>query len=281
MTNRLLGGAVVAVVAAAGTGIVGAQDGPPLPTLEVVSVRANRSNAEAQSMRLQPGGRIVITNSPLRPLILTAYGLLPQQLSGGPAWIDSDRFDVLAQASENLPPSPPGGPPGPAQLLMQRLLAERFKLATHFEKRELQIYALVVARDDGRLGPGMVPAKADCMALMAAYGRGAAPLPPRSECGISGGPGRVSARGASLPMFARSVLAAAANQIVEDRTGLIGGYDFDLEFVAEPLAVGSATGVNGASLFTALEEQLGLKLRAVRAPVDVLIIDRVEQPTEN
>ena len=263
------GGARIPVIAQAQSGL----------TLEVVSVKANRSNAEGQSMRMQPGGRVVITNAPLRPLIQAAYGLLPQQLTGGPAWIDSERFDIVAQASESLPPSPPGGPPGPAQLLMQQLLADRFKLTAHFEKRELRIYALTVAREDGRLGPRMLLAKADCAALLAAYGRGAGPLPPRSECGIVGGPGRVSARGASLQMFARTTLAGAVNEIVEDRTGLAGAYDFDLEFAADPLAVEPAAAT--ASLFTALEEQLGLKLRAVRTPVDVLVIDRVEQPTEN
>jgi len=270
--------AAVAVVAAAGARVPALAQAQPGLTLEVVSVKANRSNAEGQSMRMQPGGRVVITNAPLRPLIQAAYGLLPQQLTGGPAWIDSERFDIVAQASESLPPSPPGGPPGPAQLLMQQLLVDRFKLSVHFEKRELRIYALTVAREDGRLGPRMLLAKTDCAALLAAYGRGAGPLPPRAECGITGGPGRVSARGASLEMFARTTLAGAVNEIVENRTGLAGAYDFDLEFAVD-LAVEPAAAA--ASLFTALEEQLGLKLRAVRAPVDVLVIDRVEQPTEN
>jgi len=269
---------LIAAMAAAGARIPVVAQAQPGLRLEVVSVKANRSNAEGQSMRMQPGGRVVITNSPLRPLIQTAYGLLPQQLTGGPAWIDSERFDIVAQASASLPPSPPGGPPGPAQLLMQQLLADRFKLTTHLERRELQIYVLTVARDDGRLGPRMLLAKADCAALLAVYGRGAGPLPPRSECGISGGPGRVSARGASLQMFARTTLAGAVNQIVEDRTGLTGAYDLDLEFAADPLAAEPAA---SASLFTALEEQLGLKLRSVRGSVEVLVIDRVEHPTEN
>ena len=253
-----------------------------MPAFEVVSVRANRSTAEGQSMRLQPGGRAVITNMPLRPLILTAYGLFPQQLAGGPAWIDSERFDVVAQASGNLPPSPPSGPPGPAQLMLQRLLAERFGLRVHIETRELEIYALVTVRDKGRLGPRMTPAKVDCAALMmAAYGRGETWLPPRSECDLSGGPGRVRARGASLQMFARTMLATAADRIVEDRTGLTGSFDFDLEYAVEPGAALENRGRDGASLFTAIEEQLGLKLLSVRAAVDVLVIDSAQRPTEN
>jgi uncharacterized protein (TIGR03435 family) len=253
-----------------------------VPAFEVVSVKANRSNAEGQNMRLQPGGRAVITNSPLRPIILLAYALLPQQLLGGPNWIDTDRFDIVAQARENLEGSPPGGPPGKAQLMLQRLLAERFGLVVHTETREQPIYALTVVRDDGRLGPRMAPAKADCMALMAAYGRGEAPMPARSECGISGGPPRLSARGVTMPMFARSVLAGLTDRLVEDRTGLTANFDLDLEFVPGSGGAPSTSTAGGdtASLFTALEEQLGLKLRAVREPVDVVVIDRVEQPTE-
>jgi len=261
------------------TGAAVAQE--KVPSFEVVSVKINRSGLESQSMRLLPGGRAVITNTPLRPLVLTAYGLLPQQLTGGPGWIDSERFDIVAQSTENLLPSPPGGPPGSAQLALQRLLAERFGLTVHSEKRELEIYALVIARDDRRLGPRLTAAKADCEALMAAYGRGEAPLPSRSECGLSGGAGRVSARGANLQMFARMMLAAAAERIVEDRTGLAGGFDFDLEFAVEPGAAPDARGRDGASLFTALEEQLGLKLQRTRAAVDVLVIDSVQRPTEN
>jgi uncharacterized protein (TIGR03435 family) len=253
-----------------------------LPAFEVVSVKENRSNAAGHRMQYRPDGRVMVTNAPLRVLVETAYGLLPQHLTGGPGWLDSARFDIVAKAGQNLPPSAPGGPPGPAQLMLQRLLAERFKLVVRGERRELQIYALTVARDDGRLGPAISAAKADCAALMAAYGRGAAPPPPQSECGITGAPGRVSGRGAIMAMFARGVLAAAVEHIVEDRTGLIGGFDFDLEFsVDSGVAAGTTLGPASASIFTALEEQLGLKLRPVRAPVDVLVIDRVERPTED
>jgi uncharacterized protein (TIGR03435 family) len=253
-----------------------------VPKFEVVSVKVNRSGSDGQSMQLLPGGRAVVTNSLLRPLIETAYALLPQQLVGGPEWLDSDRFDIVAQASENLTGSVPGGPPGRAQLMLQRLLAERFNLSVHTEIRELPIYELILARADGRLGPRMSKAKTDCMPLMAAYGRGEAPLPPRSECGMSGRPGNVSARGARIAMFV-SQLAGRTGRLVEDRTELAGGYDFDLEYVPD---AGGASDVSvsvgdGVSLFTALEEQLGLKLRPVRAPVSVLVIDRVERPTEN
>ena len=112
------------VITAMAVAVSAARAQETVPSFEVVSVRINRSNAEGQSMRLQPGGRAVVTNTPLRPLILTAYELLPQQLAGGPAWIDSERFDIVAQANQNLLPSLPGGPPGSAQLALQRLRPE-------------------------------------------------------------------------------------------------------------------------------------------------------------
>jgi len=253
-----------------------------LPAFDVVSVKANRSNSENQSMRLLPGGRAVVTNTPLRRLILTAYDLFPQQLVGGPGWLDSDRFDIVAQTSENLGPTVPGGPPGRAQLMLQRLLAERFKLAVHTETRELPVYELTLARTDGRLGPRISAANIDCVALMIAAGRGTGPMPPPSQCGGSGGSGRISMHGAIMPMFARD-LSRLTGRVVQDRTSLTGGFDFDLEFAPESGSASetSAPAGNAASLFTALEEQLGLKLRSTRAIVDVVVIDRVEYPTEN
>ncbi|MGH9238369.1 MAG: TIGR03435 family protein [Vicinamibacterales bacterium] len=253
-----------------------------LPAFQVVSVKANRSNADGQSQRMLPGGRAVIVNTPLRRLILMAYELFPQQLVGGPAWLDSDHFDIVAQANENLGPSVPGGRPGRAQQMLQRLLAERFGLAVHPEARELPVYELTVARADGRLGPRISPATVDCLSLMTAYGRGEAPMPPPSQCGASGRTGRVSMRGGIMPMFVRS-LVGMTDRIVLDRTGLTGSFDFDLEFTPDSGAAPETTapGTTGASLFTALEEQLGLKLRPAREPVPVLVIDRVAHPTEN
>jgi len=122
------------------------------PAFAVATIKKNTSGDDARRMRLQPGGRIVVTNQPLRQLITFAYGLQPQQLAGGPSWLDSDRFDITAQAEGNISPTPPGGPPGPAQLMLQRLLTERFGLVVHTEAREMPVYALTVARGDGQLG---------------------------------------------------------------------------------------------------------------------------------
>jgi uncharacterized protein (TIGR03435 family) len=254
-----------------------------LPSFEVVFVKVNRSGVDRQDMRLLPGGRAVATNVPLRRVILTAYGLLTPQLIGGPDWFDSTRFDIVAHANENLTPSAPGGPPGRERLMLRRLLAERFKFSGHDETRELPIYELVMARTDGRLGPRMSPARVDCDALREAYSRGEGSMPPSSDCGGSREPGRVWMRGATMSNFARAILAGWTDRIVEDQTGLRGGYDFDLEFAPESGTTIGAPAADGnlPSLFTALEEQLGLKLRPGRKSVDVLVIDRLELPTEN
>jgi uncharacterized protein (TIGR03435 family) len=252
------------------------------PAFAVATIKKNTTGDAAQSMRLQPGGRIVATNQPLRRLIVFAYGLQPQQLAGGLGWLDADRFDIVAQAEGNLSPTPPGGPPGPAQLMMQRLLSERFGLVVHTEPRETPVYALTLARSDRRLGPGIKAADRDCLALMTTAPGGvpaAAPRLPdgRPACGARGdASGRVMAGGVDMKMLAQN-LSGQVDRLVVDRTGLTGSYDFDLEFA--PDAVTAVT--DRPSLFTALEEQLGLKLQPAREPIDVTVIDRATPPTEN
>jgi uncharacterized protein (TIGR03435 family) len=263
------------------------------PAFAVAAIRKNVSSDSASRMRLQPGGRLLISNRPLRALILFAYGLQPAQLAGGPSWLDSDRFDITAQAEGDVSPTPPGGPPGPVQFMLQRLLAERFGLAVHVESREMPVYVLTVARGDGRLGPRIRPAATDCLAVMTQAPGGVPAQAPRladgrPACGTTrDASGRVIAGGTSMSMLAVSILTGPAGRLVLDRTGLTGFYDFDLEFAAEPTpgagaTLGSAsTPADRPSLFTALEEQLGLKLQPLRAPVDVTVIDRVQPPTEN
>jgi uncharacterized protein (TIGR03435 family) len=293
---RLLAALLTAAVAApvcAQTSAPAAPQTDPRPAFAVATIKYNRSGDAARGMRLQPGGRIVVTNQPLRQLIVFAYSLQPQQLVGGPAWIDSDRFDITAQAEGSISPTPPGGPPGPAQLMMQRLLAERFGLVVRTESRELPVYALTVARPDGRLGARIRPADRDCLALMTQAPGGVpvqAPRLPdgRPACGVTrDGTGKVMAGGTTMSMLAISMLTGPAGRIVVDRTGLTGAYDFDLEFAIEP-APGAAPAPDAATavtdrpgLFTALEEQLGLRLQPTRTPIDVTVIDRVTPPTEN
>jgi bla regulator protein blaR1 len=262
------------------------------PAFDVVSIRENTSGEAGQTSRRLPGGRMVMNNLPLRTLIISAFGLQPQQLAGGPAWIDSARYDITAQASGEFAATEPGTV-GPMNLMMQRMLADRFRLAVHTERRELPIYTLTMARSDRRLGPRIRTAAIDCQAAMnemmkQAQGSGAPPAPPQRPdggpgCGMRMAPGSLTAGGTSMAALAR-LLAVPVGRLVLDRTGLDGGFDFDLEFTADPPAGASpapSQNPDAPSIFTALDEQLGLKLEAVRAPVEVLVIDRVERPSEN
>jgi uncharacterized protein (TIGR03435 family) len=279
--------ATVAVVAPLSASAQSTTPETTRPKFEVASVKKNVSaDPGRSSMRLE-GGRVVITNQPLRPLLLFAYGLQPQQLAAWPPWLDSDRFDIVAQAPGPIRPTPPGGPPGPAQQMMQQLLVDRFRLRVHTESRELAIYALTLARTDRQLGPKMRPAITDCAAIIDALlkNAGAGGAPPampqltdgRPACGItSSGPGRILAGGSILPLLA-TTLSDSVGRIVQDRTGLTGAFDFELEFNPDA----TATATDRPSVFTAVEEQLGLKLQPARAPIDVMVIDRVEPPTEN
>jgi bla regulator protein BlaR1 len=260
---------------------------------EVASVKPNKSGDGRIFFQMQPGGRFTATNVPVRELIRMAYGIQNFQLVGGPDWIGSERFDIVAKAESDPPPSPPGGPPGPMLMMVRALLVERFKLAVHNETKDLPIYALVMARADGRLGPQLRASQVDCAALMAAArGRGGPPPAPprpgeRPPCGMFGGFGRIAAGGVSMAQLAMN-MSQRVNRVVLDRTGLTGLYEFELEFTPDQMPQGPPPpgapplppiDPNGPSIFTALQEQLGLKLDAQRGPVEVLVIDGVEQPT--
>jgi uncharacterized protein (TIGR03435 family) len=255
---------------------------------EVASVKQNKSGDGRVMLSLPPTGRLTATNVPLRLLLQTAFDVQGFQLVGGPSWLASDRFDITAKAPE--------GAVTPEQVrpMLRSLLADRFKLITHRETRDMPIYALVVARVDGKFGPNMKVNPLDCEAVFRA-GRGGAPPPPPQpgepiQCGSMIGPGTMTAGGMLLGELARS-LSQFVGRIVLDKTGLTERYDFQLKYAPEGRGVGPGPGPGGPdpqpvdpnmpSLFTALQEQLGLKLESQRGPVEVVVIDRVEQPTED
>jgi uncharacterized protein (TIGR03435 family) len=265
-------------------------------SFEVASVKPNKSGeAQLAGIMFPPGGRFMARNATLRELILAAYGeaipLHDSQIVGGPVWVNSDRFDIDAKAASEPPPGAVGPPPLMFAML-RTLLRERFKLSAHLQTREMPIYALVMARSDGRLGPQLRQSDVDCDAVRATRARGGPPQPPAAGeaplCGSIAGPGRLTARAATLVALAGWYLSGIANRIVIDRTGLTGVFDWTLEWSPEalpqPLRASGAPPTppgdpNGPSIFTALQEQLGLKLESARGPVDVLVIDSVQQPT--
>jgi uncharacterized protein (TIGR03435 family) len=263
----------------------GAVQSAPRRQFEVASVKVNRSGVVG-GFRGTKGGTYVATNQPLRNLIAQAYGTAAARVAGGPAWIGAastdtrfvggDRFDITARlpegTSEQQVPS-----------MLRALLAERFKLVVHTETREAPIYALVIARGDGRLGPQLQKASIDCETAEAA-GEVVAPSKPGEpvRCAREVG-GTIMGRGQRLDALAL-MLSLFADRPVVDQTGLRGGFDFDVRFpeLDTPLdGPASALTANGGGIFVAVREQLGLRLEPTRGPLEFVVVDSVEHPTEN
>jgi uncharacterized protein (TIGR03435 family) len=157
--------------------------------------------------------------------------------------------------------------------MVQSLLADRFKLVVHKETRELPIYALVFSRPDHSFGPKLHASSTDCQKEMTAAIARSGPPGPNSPllCGGRFVPGHIELNAAAINNFIRTLAPIAGRSIV-DKTGLTGGYDADLTWNDSE---------EGPSLFTAIQEQLGLKLDAQSGAVDVLVIDSAERPTED
>jgi uncharacterized protein (TIGR03435 family) len=249
-----------------------AQSAPKTLTFDVISVRPNRSGEERESMGMNRDG-FTATNIEVHDLLLRAFELgEEQQLLGEPKWTSSDRWDIDARIE-------PDEIAALAKMnfrdrlgMFHQILVERFGLKFHHETRELPVYALVVA-------PGGLKMKAS---------------PPRpedvngipSDPGVlNSGHGKETGLGALMEFLAEDLSDALGRKVV-DKTGLTGRYDFDLRWTPDDSAAATAgsaaTGVAaGPSLFTAVQEQLGLKLEPVKAPVDVVVIDHLEKPSEN
>jgi uncharacterized protein (TIGR03435 family) len=208
----------------------------------------------------------------VRELVAFAFGpsgiVTPLPAIDGPAWIDADRFDIVARAAGTDPAEPIAVPR--LAMMTRTLLEERFNLALHHESRPLPVYELLFARSDQRLGPLMRPATSDCVAfagrLHATMGQATpAPLPsPRDPCLSTGGRGYFKGGAVEMNQLV-FVLSNRVGRVVRDRTGLTGVFAVDLEW-------------EDPAIVTSLEEQLGLKLVAATDPVDVLVIDSVAAP---
>jgi uncharacterized protein (TIGR03435 family) len=262
--------------------------GTPSPAFEVASVKPNKSGSVLDSIAFQKGGRFIARNVTLRELIRAAYEVQNRQLVDGPTWIASERFDIVAKAEGEAPPTP---------MMIRKLLADRFQLTTHNEARELPLYVLVMARTDRRLGPQLRESQVDCKAVQAAaqeQAETALPKPgERQNCdSFIGFAPRFLAGGVSMVQLALS-LSRHVNRIVMDKTGLTGIFDFELQWTPDGLPArapgtaadqpirlnGTDVDPNGPSIFTAMQEQLGLKLESTRGPIEVHVIDSVAQPT--
>jgi uncharacterized protein (TIGR03435 family) len=233
-------------------------------TLEVASVRRNDSGTFQQAINIQPGGTLAVANFPVSQLIPIAFGVTPSQVTGGPGWL-SERYDITAKSVEGVSNR------DVLRALLRAVLEQRFKLRTHTDSRELEVYALVPAAQPWKPGRGIQTVTSGCGAPAAA----ASPTPPR--CNLTMPPGRIVGIGADMAMLA-SALGSRFGRPVIDKTGITGWFDINLEFTPE--TTDSGVGVS-ASLVTSLQEQLGLKVQADRAMRDVVIIDSIQRPTDN
>lgn len=287
MIVRML--AACSLAAAITSGVLAAQD----PSFEVASIKPNKSGSGMIGIRFPGVGLFNVINMPLREMVRFAYQVQLTQIEGGPDWANSERFDIIAKAE---------GRPTMSQVhaMMRSLLAERFALKLHNETREMPIYELVVARADKRLGTQLQPATNECRPIRVPNGAPKPPPPPPGgpgpeaippgddgvdlRCGALFGPGFITLRQFTMDRFARD-LTMVARRVVVNRTGLEGRYDIDVEFSPEfrPAPPPGAPEIaappsDGPSLFTAIQEQLGLKLESARGPVEMLVIDAAQRP---
>ena len=259
---------------------------PATPAFEVASVKPSASTSGGSSSNDSPGGYNA-TNLSLRRLIAIAHRInlaIDRERIVGPSWIDEARFDINAR-------TPAGSRPDQIPDMLRTLLVQRFALATHVETREEPVFALVKARADGRLGPQLTPSTLDC-SKPGAFLSGSSGAPSAAattsaplQCGLIS---NVDANGAVLRGGARSMadlarnLTGRVNRTVIDRTGLTGPYDFVLRWTPDNFqntAGNAGPSLDATQIFTAIQEQLGLRLEPQRGPAEFLIVDKVERPS--
>lgn len=238
------------------------------PTFDVAAIHLSSATDGHHHIYNDPGeSRFRTGNLSLRDLIQFAYGLPDSQILGGPAWLDTTMFDIDAKADASVDAQLHAMPTERArqqkQLMVQALLADRFQLKAHQETRQLPVFALVVAKD----GPKFKPAKVNGTTIDT-Y---------RTRLHIAGSDD-------TLSILARE-LAQALGRVVVNQTGLVGRYDLNLRWTpddAPPPTLNGATDPNAPpGIFTAIQEQLGLKLESTKGPVPVLVIDNVQMPSAN
>jgi len=295
-TPRVALGLLLVAAATRGAVIGQAQAPAAGPTFDVVSIKPSPPQT-GPTFRLnvltqRPDGGVTIAQTPVALLITRAHpGTNVADMVGLPAWASREFYDISATASM---PSPTNDD---RMAMMRAMLADRFRLLAHSERREVPTFDLVLARDDGKLGPGLAPSDVDCEALAAARRaaveaarqNGAPPPPPAPfdpnappPCAMSGTP--TGFKGDMTIDALASMLRGPSGRLVMNKTGLRGTYRLNLTFASALGAGGldvAPSPDDGPSVFTAVQEQLGLKLDPSRTQRDVLVIDRLERPTEN
>lgn len=237
---------------------------PDLATFDVASIRS--SAAEATGSHISHpvhNGEFNAVNVTVRDLLEVAFALPETQMLGGPDWTATERFDIKARTGPAVAEQLAALPADQAKLrkrqMLQALLADRFKVSAHAEDRDMRAFALAVAKG----GPKLVSTNS-------------------AVTDLTGGRGLISIKGGndSLAVLAFELSWRLGRPVV-DRTGLQGRYEIKLTWSADDGASGTTPETSDASLFTAIQEQLGLKLEPYKGPVPVLILDHAEKPSEN
>ena len=243
---------------------------------EVASIkRSDQGDQGSRFLTPVPGG-IRVVNLPVSTLVWMAYSVQSYQVVDAPAWATTDGYDIQAKAPDGVAVNMDTLRP-----MLQTLLSDRFQLKVRRDTRELPIYNLVFARRDKTLGAKLTRSAIDCT------GRTPAPTDPAqlASCGAWMNPGGFRMGGMPMRSFTR-LLSPAVNRVVVDRTELDGNWDLEVSYTPDLAPAAGAGGdtrpaSDGPTLFTALQEQLGLKLEPSRGPIEVLIIETVARPTEN
>jgi uncharacterized protein (TIGR03435 family) len=228
------------------------------PAFDVATVKLPGPR-EPLDIRTSPGGRLTVTNLRLKDVISQAYGVKYYQISGGPAWLDTERFDIEAKAE--------GDPSHDLMMrMLQTLLEDRFQLKVHREMKEGAVYTLTVSRGGSKLTEA-APLKDGERANVYSGRTGSGNAPAISYW--------KQGRRASMAMLA-TALEETLHRPVQDQTGIKGDFDFKFEYAADETNPGEFP-----SLFTAIQEQLGLRLESAKGPVEMLVVERAEKPSGN
>jgi uncharacterized protein (TIGR03435 family) len=244
------------------------------PEFEVASLKPSAPDAPKSFIKTLPGGGLQAGNIPLKRLIATAYSVTDYQIFGDVKLLDQ-KFDLDARA------------PGPAELgtlrvMLQSLLDERFHLKFHRETRDLPIYSLLPAKPGVNGGPGLIRnPEGDCSIAITPQDAPSVGSRPAIPCGtVNPGRGSITGRRGRISQLADR-LSSMLGRTVVDKSALEGTYDIALTFAPEPPPGAETTDPSGPSLFTALQEQLGLKLQAGKGPVEVIVVNSAEKLTGN
>jgi bla regulator protein blaR1 len=238
------------------------------PSFEVATIKPSNPDTPGKGININRAREFTTRNTTFNDLITFAYGLHPKQLVGGPGWLDKDKFDILAKPDAD-------GMPNDKQIktMLQKLLADRFQLTFHREKQVLSVYAIVIGKD----GQKLTPSGGDPNSL--------------PGIGFGGGLGNLIVRNGTMADFAGFMQFMVMDKPVVDQTGLEGRFNFTLKWTPDEFQFPNFAGPRPQppadtadappDLYTAIQQQLGLKIESTKAPADVLVIDKVSLPSPN